>query len=371
MSRHTDERGTVLIYSARAREPEHEKTVHFELGKRIASMLGMQFGGTYDAAAVYPRRRYFIPTETLIGMAAARQVGIRHEGDLFGGVAPHAFVPTKAITHPLVEANACAPAGWSHEFGQRVQHSVLRGVTVFTMEDALKAGERLLAHGPVRIKPVHATAGRGQLRVDDRQQLLSALQAQDTSRLRECGLVLEEHLEQATTFSVGQVRLGGIRASYVGTQQLTPDNSGTPVYGGSALLVARGDFNALLKLNIKDEFRQAIAKAQIYDTAATACFAGLLASRRNYDIACGLGADGQIRCGVLEQSWRVGGASAAEITALQAFHADPSLQATRASTIELFGTRVEAPEKAYELYRGTDPDIGPLSKYVKVEPYDD
>ncbi len=371
MIKRAEEPGTVFVYAARAREPEHEKAVHYELGKRIAAMLGMQFGGAYDAAAARAGKHYLIPTDTLIGMAIARQVGIYRESDLFGGVAPQAFVPTKAITHPLLGVHAFAPQGWSHEFGRRVRHSVLEGITVFTMPDAVKAGERLLARGAFRIKPVHATAGRGQILVDSRQRLLSALDEQDASRLEECGLVLEEHLDQAITFSVGQVRMGGIEASYVGTQQLTQDNSGAAVYGGSSLLVARGGFDALMKLDLSDEFRAAIAKAQVYDEAATACFPGLLASRRNYDIACGLAADGRPQCGVLEQSWRIGGASAAEVAALEAFHADPALRATRASTIELFGAQVSPPAQAHELYRGTDPDIGPLSKYVKVEPYDD
>ena len=59
------------------------------------------------------------------------------------------------------------------------------------------------------------------------------------------------------------------------------------------------------------------------------------ASRRNYDIARGIDAQGQWRCRVLEQSWRIGGASGPEVAALQAFRADPALRVIRAWCIDL------------------------------------
>ena len=48
---------------------------------------------------------------------------------------------------------------------------------------------------------------------------------------------------------------------------------------------------------------------------------------------------GRRRSGVLEQSWRAGGASGAEIAALEAFRADPSLPSVRAITREVYGRR--------------------------------
>ncbi|MNJ79530.1 hypothetical protein D3C77_775830 [compost metagenome] len=72
---------------------------------------------------------------------------------------------------------------------------------------------------------------------------------------------------------------------------------------------------------------------------------------------------------MLEQSWRIGGASAAEVFALEAFAADPALQRIRASTCEVYGD-APAPADSTRLYRGDEPELGLLSKYVKVEPYD-
>lgn len=361
--------GTVVVYPAREHEPEHERTVHFKLGARIADILGMDFGGLYDAARHNEGPLYIIPTCTLIGMGIARQLGIRSTDDLYGGVAPAAFVPTKAITHALLHAKACAPAGWSHAFGRDVQDSVLAGITTFTPEDARKAGGQLLRNGSIRIKPVLATAGRGQQVVSSQAELNQALEAQDHDQLARYGLVLEENLNDVSTFSVGQVRIGGIVASYVGTQCLTQDNNGEMVYGGSDLIVVRGGFDRLLGLSLSADFQAAISKAQVYDQAALRCFTGLIASRRNYDIASGTSSRGEPRCGVLEQSWRIGGASAAEVAAIQAFHENGQLQSVQAMTVELFGTRAEPPSGAEALFSGIDPELGQLSKYVKAQPY--
>src|SRR5262249_20209871 len=52
---------------------------------------------------------------------------------------------------------------------------------------------------------------------------------------------------------------------------------------------------------------------------ATEEFHGFAASRRNYDVAQGIDADGWPQSGVLEPSWHVGGASSAEL-AKDGFH---------------------------------------------------
>ncbi len=357
------------MYAVREHEPEHDKAVHFELGKRIAGLLGGQFEGEYDKTKRYAGRLYFLPSDTLIGMAEARGLGIKTETDLFGGVAPYAFIPTKAITHPLRADRAYAPQGWSRDFGLRIKDAVLRGYTSFTLEDAREAGIELLQHGVLRLKPVHATAGRGQVLVSNIGELDQALQELNTDRLSDCGVVLEEHLDKVKTYSVGQVRVANLIASYVGTQRLTKDNHGELVYGGSDLIVTRGGFDALHKMDLPDDFREAIAKAQTYDQAATDCFTELFASRRNYDIAGGVDTQGKWRVGVLEQSWRSGGASSAEIAALEVFQAHEDVQQVRASTIEIFGQEIDPPASATEVFRGEDKDLGLIRKYVTVEPY--
>lgn len=288
---------------------------------------------------------------------------------MFGGVAPNAFAATKAITHPLLHPDAPAPAGWSHAFGQEVHNVVLDGYSVFARSDARRAGALLLRRGPVRFKAVRATAGGGQAVFADEAGLGSALAAMNEAELSTHGVVLEENLTEVTTFSVGQVRVADLVATYHGTQRLTRDNDGAEVYGGSDLVVARGGFEALASLVLSEEVRLAVGQARAYDEAAAKCFPGLFASRRNYDVARGRDAAG--RSGVLEQSWRMGGATGAEIAALEAFRAAPGLRAVRASTVEIYGEGQSPPPHATVYFHGVDKEVGSMVKYAVVEPYAD
>jgi uncharacterized protein DUF3182 len=367
-------RGTVVVRSLSGRDfaRRHEETTRAGIAERLAALKGFGFGGEHDPSARPAGPVYFVPSDTLVGIEAARALGIRGEDDLFGGVVPHAFVATKAITHPLVAPDARAPAGWSVEMSRRLGDAVLFGFSAFSPDDARRAGALVLERGPVRLKPVRATGGRGQSVASDAAGLDAALAAIEPGDLSEHGLVLEEDLASVTTHSVGQVRVAGLVATYWGTQRLTPDNDGAPVYGGSDLLVARGGFDALLALDLPEGARLAVAQARAYDEAAMGCFPGMFASRRNYDVAQGTDAAGRPRCGVLEQSWRVGGASGAEIAALEAFRADPALRAARASTVEEYGEGAAPPPPGATVYfRGVDEGIGPMTKYATVEPHGD
>jgi hypothetical protein len=361
--------GVVVVHPTREHEPEHERAIHFELAKRIGGLLGLDFAGTYDADSRYTGRVYFLPTDTLVGRETARNLGINGEHDLFGGVTPYPFMATKAITHDLLAQDAARPEGWSPAFAKAVRDSVLHGITAFTLEDARKAGERLLKAGPIRLKPVRGVGGRGQILISCGSELADALKGLDAAELSCYGVVLEEHLDKVTTYSVGKVRMADVIATYFGTQRLTPDNHGEMVYGGSDLVVVRGDFDVLLKLDLPEDVLQAIVQARAYDEAATAHFKGFFASRRNYDIAQGLDSHGRKRSGVLEQSWRTGGASSAEIAALEAFDSDKSLSTVRASSIEIFGRNHNPPSSATVLFSGEDKDIGLVTKSVMVESY--
>lgn len=364
-------RRVVLTHANRPNEPQHERVVHAALAERLAALLGLTYGGDYDPTRRYEAQPYLVPSGTVVGMREAQALGLCGESDLFGGVVPQAFVETKAITHPLIRPDAAAPVGWSRDFSTQVKGSVLAGYSVFSLEDARDAGRRLLHEGSVRIKPVRATGGRGQQRVDDSDALDQALYALDEQELAEYGLVLEAHLEHVTTFSVGQVRVGGRLASYYGTQRLTEDNAGNEVYGGSDLVVVDGDFEALLALDLTETTRLAVSQAQVYDEAASACYRNFFASRRNYDIAQGIDGRGQPRSGVLEQSWRIGGASSAEIAALELFRQGTGARVVRASSLEIYGRERPAPAGATILYQGQDDEVGFVTKCVVVEQYGD
>jgi hypothetical protein len=96
----------------------------------------------------------------------------------------------------------------------------------------------------------------------------------------------------------------------------------------------------------------------------------MFASRRNYDVLRGRDARGRWHCGVLEQSWRMGGASGPEVAALAAFHADPGLRAVHARSTEAYDADAPVPEGAIVHFRGVDSRAGPLTKYTLVESYE-
>jgi hypothetical protein len=377
-TRNRQGRGVVLAHGLGARDPQHdhEAATLLAASQRLASLLGHDFGGSAEPEAVRASAGpgtalYLVPTDTIIGLDVADALGVRGEDDLFGGVVPHPFVATKSITHPVVSPQAQRPPGWSLAFAQRVGDAVLAGFTAFDRDDALDAAGRLVALGPVRIKRVRATGGHGQSVIHSLNELEAALHDLDADEMGTWGVVLEQSLQEVTTYSVGTARVGDMHIAYYGTQRLTPDNRGEQVYGGSDLVVVRGGLPSLLALELSDEVREAIDGARAYDEGVDRCYAGFFASRRNYDIVFGQDRAGRRKSGVLEQSWRIGGASGAEIAAMEAFRHDPALQAVRAATVEVFGdpAATQVPDGATLYFRGTDARAGPLTKYATIEPY--
>lgn len=208
--------GYVVSYvpGERSDRRRHEPATLRQIAERLARLKGFEFAGEYDVRLRYDRPVYVVPSTTLLRDDAAERLGIRGEDDLFGGVVPHAFVATKTITHPLADDGAMKPEGWSHAFARTVAGAVLSGYSAFSIEDARRAGERLLRDGPVRVKPAREVGGRGQVVANDVAQLDAALRELGAMDLASCGVVLEENLEEVETYSVGQVRVGNLVASY-------------------------------------------------------------------------------------------------------------------------------------------------------------
>jgi hypothetical protein len=360
--------GIVVLYFSRFGKPLqwHHKVVLNSAAKAIAKIKGYDFGGNYEARRDYSGPRFFVPGDTLLGHEASF-LGIHCSNDLYGGVVPHLFMKTKAITHGLVDRHAERPLGWSRAFAERVREIVLPGYTVFSNRDAWVAATRMLTRGPIRLKKPLSASGKDQTVVTTLNELDAALEKVTADEMATYGLVLEENLRQVRTFSIGEVAVGSLTVSYHGTQRTVRDNEGWPVYGGSDLACVRGGWESLNALPMPPEVCAAVAAARRYDEAAEE-FPGFMASRRNYDIALGIGADGRPRSGVLEPSWRMGGASSAELAALAAFARDPSLQIVHASHVEEYGKSRRAPAEAIVDFQGDDPEAGPLLRYTIVKP---
>src|SRR5690349_13248873 len=106
------DRGAVVTYTAADRAHRHDGITHASIAARLALLKGHHFAGAYDPADRPSGRVFFVPSATMAGIAAANALGVSTEDDLFGGVVPHPFVATKAITHALVDPDAAAPEGW-------------------------------------------------------------------------------------------------------------------------------------------------------------------------------------------------------------------------------------------------------------------
>mgnify|MGYP003497927514 FL=1 len=359
----------VVAHSVRPDAPLHEVETNRALARWLAHILGLKFGGSYDPELHRGHDLYLLPTQTLVGAAAALELGVKGPDDLWGGYVDHDFICTKAISHGLRNKNAHAPQGWSPLFSERVRNVVLDGLSVFSLDDARPAAEHLLYIGPIRLKPIHACAGRGQEVIKSLDQFDAVLARPDAKALFTEGVVLEQDLDNVITHSVGQSFIGDRVLSYCGDQYLTTDGQGEQVYGGSNLLVVQGYYDDLLELALPDDVRLAIQQAQVFDSAADESYPGFYASRRNYDIAQGLDSNGKRRSGVLEQSWRMGGASSAEVAALQSFINDPGMRAIRVSSVEKYIDQ-PLPADAIEVYRGPAQNSDFLLKYVTVKSYD-
>lgn len=344
----------------------HDQQSKLALTRHLAELLEGRFVGTHLLEAPRPSGGaplLWVPSDTLVmGASCARPA-------VFGGVVPHAFVGTKVITHPLVTPAAAAPHGWNPTFPEAVRAVVLPGWSVFSAADAEVAAQRLFEGGSVRAKLPSGVGGSGQQVLHAMQDLQALLQRLPGTLLRNEGLVLERNLQDVRTYSVGQVQVGRWTATYCGTQRLTRNHAGHEVYGGSRLMVVRGDHEQLLAQPLDEVQRDAVERAMVYHRAALACFPGLMATRWNYDVASGQDETGASHCGVLEQSWRIGGATGAELAALQAFRDDAALDIVEAETVETYGEVEDLPPGARLYYDGIDAHVGRLVKYAVARRY--
>ncbi|SEK05606.1 Protein of unknown function [Paraburkholderia diazotrophica] len=358
----------VLVYRGQRKTDQtgHEVETLWALARQIAELKGTTLAGEFNASDAYPAHRYLVPDDTLT-LTQARKLGVRSVRDLFGGVVPFPFVATKLIAHALPDDAQASPPGWSRVFGEHTASLVLPGHSAFSRDDACNAARMLWPQGHVRIKRPYGIGGAGQSLVADMNELEAELDALGDATLRAEGIVVERQLDSIETLSVGQVTLDDLVASYYGVQHLTVNNHGHHVYGGTDLVVVHGGFDMLAQLDVTSDIHEAISKARAFDAAVQNDYAGFFASRRNYDVAWGIDAQGVRHCGVLEQSWRVGGATGAELGALRMFRADPRVYAVRASTRELYGDDVQVPDGACIVYRGVDARAGAITKYYTVD----
>src|SRR5690349_8733614 len=195
----------VVVYISPSSPPtyEHERATLCTNGRTIARLSGCQFGGIHRDGHRGCAGLFFVPDEALV-IAEAAPLGIRGESDVFGGIVPHAFVGTKAISHELIDQCADRPAGWSTTFAEESADVVLPGYTVFSARDARRAAKRLLALGSIRLKRPVSCGGGGQEAAANASDVDAFLEKLSHDELTTYGLVLETNLRDVTTYSLGQ-----------------------------------------------------------------------------------------------------------------------------------------------------------------------
>jgi hypothetical protein len=358
----------VNFFPGKAARQGHDTATKASIAASLAGLLRLPYAGELGSASA--RYSYLVPSETLVHRDAVL-LGISTADDLFGGVVPQAFMASKAITHPLIAVDAPAPDGWEPGFPAQVAKVVLEGYSAFDTPSAREACLRLLRGGEVRVKNAAGVGGAGQAVVTDPSQLDALLASPGFAEPWPHGLVLERNLRDVHTVSIGQVQVGDLLISYHGRQRLTRNHRGDSVYGGSSLHLVRGGFDALLDSALPGELRLAAEQALTYHRTALEIFKGMIVSRSNYDVAQGIDDLGIWRSGVLEQSWRIGGASGAEVAALHAFRDHPARRWVQASTHEIYADDAVAPAGAQVHFCGRDEHVGALLKYSLVEAHGD
>ncbi len=343
----------------------HEVATLHGIGYRIARVMGRRFMSWYRPHAGQTARPYCIPADTLVGDDGVPGAAASSRS-ILGGIVPFSFVASKVIVHPALDRSSIVPPGWSPALADTVANIVLPGFSVFSIADIREAVVRLLRKGPVRLKPAWARGGGGQSVIHDLAEAERAILDLDEARIASAGVVVESDLADPVTYSVGQMDCGDVALAYVGRQRQTRNRAGDEVYGGSDLWVIRGTLADLEGEVRSSELAQAVRQAREFDAAVAAAYPGFVATRRNYDLIAGRSVDGQGLSGVLEQSWRVGGATPAEVAALHVFAHDPRCDQVRTSSHEVYGES-ELPEGADIYYRGHDPVEGMMTKFSLVE----
>src|SRR6516225_11891 len=338
----------VALYFSRLGTPmyAHEKATLSRVAELIGDIRGIDSHDNQKRP--HSDSIFFVPDDALM-LDEALQLGILDENGLYGGVVPYPFVKTKVITHDLVSNASARPDGWSCGFARATQDVVLPGYTVFSVEDAWNAAKRLLRLGALRVKEPLGAGGYGQSIITTYNELAQFIEIYSSEKVATCGLVLETNLRPVLTRSVGQITIGGAMLAYYGTQRTVINNRGQAVYGGSDIICVRGGWDALERLPKDAKAQLAVMQARTYDLAA-AQYPAFFASRRNYDVGQGFDGQGCWRSGVLEASWRSGGASTAELSAMLAFARDPALQVVKASAVKVFGKLEKAPPGAIVRY---------------------
>lgn len=288
----------------------------------IASILGI--AKTRVLLEGNERKReeaYFVPSKPL-KVDQASKLGIREKGDLFGAVVRDMSHGNKSVLHVTIPNSNLAGQAYSSDFAFRIRDAVLPGYTTFSFDEALQAYKILFSEfGSVRVKDPSESDASGQYVFMTEEDLAIFLRQYGTEKLGTEGLIVEANLCETRTLSVGQIFLGADYYSYVGSQN-SVTHEGRSKYGGTKLKMVRGLLTDLAKTEVDSNVTKAISQAERVLNAFS-IYEPIL-SRANFDVVQGFDGEGRFLSGITDQSFRLGGASPAEVLAIKELNAKAS-----------------------------------------------
>ncbi|MBD2606110.1 DUF3182 family protein [Scytonema hofmannii FACHB-248] len=354
---------------------------NLRIAAKIAEIF-QRFGGIEQG------KTYYVADKTIVlelkeNQKLIEDALIESEKDFFGGIVARPHQSTKAIMHPLVSREAVCPLGWSHEFSEELaqRNLVLPGFTVFSTDDLRIAFKELYNKGvyQIRLKDPLAFLGMSQFVISSFQELEQFISDKiaDQGKLQQYGLVVEENLhpEDLKTYSASFITVGSHQVQCLGVQRFSQG-----LYTGTDLVIMRTGKCIFPKLLAQvgifnNEDAQAIIdKALLFRALLNKHIPEIKTARFNLDIVSGIASiysNGTCelvkRFALLEQSFRVGGASPGEIWGLESLLSDPDVDAVCASTYYRYGDEAYQTVSEEEiLYCGVDNRFGPISISVKV-----
>ncbi len=300
------------------------------LAQYLASITGRIFAGEIFSPRRLGSGDYLLPHKP-ISLEEGRQFGIINPDQIFGAVIEPIYAE-KSIFHKTVPNAKFVPSKFPHEFATFLNDKgiVLIGYTAFSIEDVEKAYDLITDAGyAVRVKHPLGSSSTKQFRAKSKKQVLDFVRSEEVATLRKFGMILEVNLlnpndkrADVEGFSGGWTQLEGNIYSYLG-RQMFAETGTTDRYIGTRLQMVRGSVDNLGEvadsLVYQDVYRQLEKVAE-----ATKLLPYLIGSRMNFDFIYGVreGIDGIIldespSVYVVEQSFRVGGASGAELVGIE------------------------------------------------------
>lgn len=291
------------------------------VAERISGVLGRMINNTPDTNT----GTYYVPFAA-VHEPLAHEVGISGEGDLYGGIVKEPQHADKAILHLLPETDTEHPSWYSTRFARNLSNVTLPGFTTFSAKDTFAAFNKMTEAGlTVRFKDPSNTGGLGQRFIGNHEELDKAIQDHG-DKITEAGAVLEVDLTDHATVTVGYVNLAGQTYTWHG-RPYDVQHNGMTRFGGNELTVVKGNFKQLEKHSPNPHDRLAIRQAErVYEAYS---FLGATVTRATLDAVQGTAHTGEFLSGITDPSLRPSASSAAEIRAIEAFHAHPNAQVVK------------------------------------------